>query len=44
MKQVRLAKPVEHHYSYMALITHAFEDVYIYKGSLNSYSLYSNLP
>ena len=44
MKQMQLVRQVEAHYSYMALITHVFENVYIHKGSLNSHSLDSNLP
>jgi len=44
MKQTRLVGLVEPHYSYVALVTHVFEKVYIYKGSLNSHSLDSNLP
>jgi len=27
MKQMKLARPVEPHYNYMALITHVFENI-----------------
>ena len=41
MKQVRLARLVELHYSYVALTTNVFNNN---EGSLNSHSLDSNLP
>jgi len=44
MKQTKLVRPVEPHYSYVALSTHVFDNVYIYEGSLNSHSLDTNLP
>jgi len=44
MKQVRLTRLVDRPYSYVVLITHVFENVYTYKGSLNSHFLDSNLP
>jgi len=40
-KQVRLARPVEHCFSYVAVITHVLDNN---EGSLNSHSLDSNLP
>jgi len=40
MKQERLARPVEPHFSYVALITHMFNNN---EGFLNSHSLDSNL-
>jgi len=42
MKQMTLAELVQPHYSYVQLIAHVFENVYIHKGSLNSHSLDSN--
>jgi len=41
MRQVRLGRPVEPHYNYVALITHVFNNN---EGSLKSHSLDSNLP
>jgi len=40
-KQVRVTRRVELHFSYVALITHVFNNN---KGSLNSHSLDSILP
>jgi len=42
MKRVRLVRLVEPHYSYVALNTHVFDNVYN-EGSLNSHSLDTNL-
>ena len=41
MRQVRLVRSVAPHFSYVAFITHVFNNN---EGSLNSHSLDSNLP
>ena len=43
VQQAKLVRPVKPHYSYVTLSTHVFT-MDMYAGSLNSHSLFTNLP